>query len=230
MMTSRGGKFDAIAAILVEWDAADNRASACIKNNRQIMDTHSGSSARPKNGTGRYAAGAIAIHWVMALLIVGVGVLGLLHDSWPKRTQAFWINIHALLGLLVWVLLIVRFWWRSRHAPPALPPGIGEFSRRLSVPAHWLLYGLMFVLPIIGIVTFIWHGRAMDFGLFQIHFGIRSNRAIFHPTEDIHGYLAYALFALAAIHASAALWHHFVRHDGVLRRMWPSSAESQTAP
>ena len=67
------------------------------------MDTPSGSSADPKNGTGRYEARAIAIHWVMALLIVGVGILGLLHDSWPKRTQAFWINIHALLGLLVWL-------------------------------------------------------------------------------------------------------------------------------
>jgi cytochrome b561 len=98
----------------------------------------------------------------------------------------------------------------------------GDHSRRLSAAVHWLLYALMFVIPIIGIVTFIWHGRVFDFGLFQVNFGIRSNRAIFHPTEDIHGYLAYALFALAGIHAAAALWHHFIRHDNVLRRMWPS--------
>jgi hypothetical protein len=49
--------------------------------------------------------------------------------------------------------------------------------------------------------------------VFRVNFGIRSNRAIFHPTEDIHGYLAYALFALAGIHAIAALCHHFTRHD-----------------
>jgi cytochrome b561 len=61
-----------------------------------------------------------------------------------------------------------------------------------------------------------------DFGLFQLDFGIKKNRAIFHPTEDIHGYLAYALFALAGIHLLAALWHQFVRHDGLLRRMWPA--------
>jgi cytochrome b561 len=59
-----------------------------------------------------------------------------------------------------------------------------------------------------------------DFGLFQLDFGIKKNRAIFHPTEDIHGYLAYALFGLAGLHALAALWHQFVLHDGVLRRMW----------
>jgi cytochrome b561 len=82
----------------------------------------------------------------------------------------------------------------------------------------------MFVIPVFGIVTFIWHDRVFDFGLFQVNPGVRSNRAIFGPTEDIHGYLAYALFALAGLHALAALWHHFFLHDTVLRRMWPSSA------
>ena len=175
----------------------------------------------------RYGNGAIGFHWVMVVLIVVVGVLGLLHDSWPKSTQDFWINIHAMIGLTVWALAIARLWWRSTHTPPDLPPDIGEFSRRLSYPVHLLLYGLMLVIPIIGIVTFIWHGRVFDFGLFKIDFGVAKNRAIFHPTEDIHGYLAYALFALVGLHALAALWHHFIRHDAVLARMWPGSDRGQ---
>lgn len=178
------------------------------------------SDARSKDES--YGSGAIAFHWGMFLLVTVVGILGLLHDSWPKSTQGFWINIHAMLGLLLWVALIARFWWRTRHAPPALPAGVGSMSRRLSVPVHWALYALMFVTPIIGVVTFIWHGRVFDFGLFQVDFGIKSNRAIFHPTEDIHGYLAYALFALAGLHAAAALWHRFFLRDGVLGRMWPT--------
>jgi cytochrome b561 len=170
----------------------------------------------------RYGNGAIAFHWSMFLLVVGVGTLGLLHDSWPKQTQSFWINVHALLGLLLWALLLARFWWRRRHAPPPLPPQLGGLSRRLSGPVHLALYALMFVIPIIGVVTFVWHGRVFDFGLFQVNFGVKSNKAIFHPTEDIHGYLAYGLFGLAGIHALAALWHHFIRHDAVLGRMWPA--------
>jgi cytochrome b561 len=169
----------------------------------------------------RYDRGAIGFHWSMALLFVIVGVLGLLHDSWPRGTQSFWINLHALLGLLLWVLLMARFWWRGIHPPPALPPEAGELSRRLSRPVHLLIYLLLFVTPILGIVTFIWHGRVFDFGVFKVDFAVAKNRAIFHPTEEIHMYLAYALFALAGLHVLAALWHQFIRRDGLLARMWP---------
>jgi cytochrome b561 len=169
----------------------------------------------------RYDRGAIAFHWSMALLFVIVGVLGLLHDSWPSATQSFWINFHALLGLLLWVLLMARFWWRSIHPPPALPPEAGELSRRLSRPVHLLIYLLLFVTPVLGIVTFIWHGRVFDFGVFKVDFAVAKNRAIFHPTEEIHMYLAYALFTLAGLHVLAALWHQFIRRDGLLARMWP---------
>jgi cytochrome b561 len=152
-------------------------------------------------------------------LVVIVGILGLLHDSWPDETQAFWINVHALIGILLWLVLLARFGYRLRHAPPVLPANIGAFSRRFSGPVHLVLYALMFGIPIIGFVTFVYHGRAFDFGAFKIDFGIKKNRAIFRPTEDIHGYLAYALFALAGLHALAALWHRYFLHDGVLSRM-----------
>ncbi len=170
--------------------------------------------------TGRYGPVAIAFHWSMAALVVFVGVLGLLHDSWPHATQAWWINLHAVTGLLLWLLGFARIFWRLTHRPPDLPPHVGEFSRAWSHPVHVLLYFLLVIIPVFGIITFIWHGRVFDFGLFQWNPGVAKNRAVFHPTEDIHGYLAYALFGLAGIHALAALWHHFVRHDGVLARMW----------
>jgi cytochrome b561 len=170
---------------------------------------------------GQYRLGAIAFHWAMFVLVVIVGVLGLLHDSWSRQTQAFWINVHALIGILLWLVLLARFGYRLRYSPPKLPPDIGAFSRRLSGPVHLALYALMFVIPIFGFVTFIYHGRVFQFGFFDLNLGVKKNPAIFEPTEDIHGYLAYALFALAGLHALAALWHHFALHDGVLKRIWP---------
>jgi cytochrome b561 len=178
----------------------------------------------------RYDRVAITLHWVVAVLIVLVGTLGLLHDSWPRSTQAFWINLHALIGLSLWTLMVLRLSWRFRHPPPAPTPESGVLTYRLAYAVHALLYVLVFVIPLIGIVTFIWHGRAFDFGIFKVDFGVKSNRAIFHPTEDVHGYLAYILFALIGLHVLAALWHQFVRRDRLMQRMWPAAAAKPRLP
>jgi superoxide oxidase len=183
---------------------------------------HKMESTQHSKTVSRYGSGAIAFHWLMFVLVVIVGVLGLLHDSWPKQTQRFWINIHALLGLLLWFTLMARFWWRRQHRPPPLLESVGRFSRRTQAVVHFSLYALLFATPIVGMITFVYHGRVFDFGLFRIDFGVKSNRAIFHPTEDLHGYLAYAIFALAGIHALTALWHQFILRDGLLDRMWPA--------
>src|ERR1051325_8849441 len=101
-----------------------------------------------------YGGVAIFFHWLMAVLVVVVGILGLLPDSWPHATQGKWINVHALVGLTVWILLMPRLAWRLSHRPPDLPPDIGEFSRRASYPVHLLMYLLLFLIPVFGIVTF----------------------------------------------------------------------------
>ena len=111
--------------------------------------------------------------------------------------------------------------WRTSHKPPDLPPDIGEFDRRISLAAHHLLYVLMVLIPIFGIVAFVWHGRAFDYGVVQLDFGVASNREVFHSAQEVHQLLAYCLFGLAALHAAAALYHHFIRRDGVLLRMLP---------
>jgi cytochrome b561 len=178
-------------------------------------------STYSRDPVARYRPAAMAFHWAIFALVVIVGVLGLLHDSWPKQTQASWINAHALIGILLWLVLIARFGYRLRHAPPPLPAGISPISRYAASPVHLTLYALLFVIPIIGVVTFLYHGRILRLGLLGLDFGIKKDQAIFEPTEDIHGYLAYALFALAGLHALVALWHQFVARDGVLARMWP---------
>ena len=116
-----------------------------------------------------YGPVAIALHWAVFLLVVVVGWLGLLHDDWPHETQAFWINIHALLGLLMFVLVLARVAWRRTHTPPDLPPDVGEFSRRLSCPAHILLYALLVVIPILGL------------GLFPLAYGTQTAGSVIRP-------------------------------------------------
>ena len=169
----------------------------------------------------RYDGMAMAFHWASFLLIAFVASLGLRFDSMARADQPFWINIHALVGLLVLALALTRIGWRLSHTPPELPAHIDALSRRLSGPTHFLLYGLMIVIPLIGIVAFVWHGRAFEFGVMRIDFGIKSDRTVFHPAEDVHGLLAYGLFALVGLHVLAAFWHQYLRRDGVLSRMLP---------
>src|SRR5580704_14646504 len=182
----------------------------------------SASVTTPATSIRRYTTGAVSLHWIIAALILFSAILGLLLDDWPKDTKLFWINIHAQVGLLVLALLIARIWWRRTHTPPELPPEVSEISRRVSHPAHLLIYVLMLVTPLVGIVAFVWHARVLDFGLFTIDFGIKSNGPVYHQAEDIHLWLTYGLLALVAGHAVAALWHHFVSRDTVLLRMLPA--------
>ena len=170
----------------------------------------------------RYGSTAVAFHWAVAGLVVFLGTLGLLFDDIPKEFAPFWINVHGCVGLVYFALVIARLRWRrTSHKPPDLPPDIGEFDRRFSLAAHRLLYALMVLIPIFGFVAFVWHGRAFDYGLAKLNFGVASNPGVFHPAEEIHQVLAYCLFGLAALHAAAALYHHFVRRDGVLLRNAP---------
>jgi cytochrome b561 len=169
----------------------------------------------------RYGAGAIGLHWIMAALIVFVGGLGLLFEQIPRESRLFWINIHAVFGLCILILVVARMIWRRTHVPPDLPGEIGEFTRRTSHAAHLLLYVLMFVIPLVGIVAFVWHARVLNLGFVQFAFPIASDRNVFEPAENLHELLAYILFGLVGIHLLAALWHHFIRRDGVLRRMLP---------
>ncbi len=172
----------------------------------------------------RYDAAAVVFHWTVAALIVFLGVLGLLFDDLPKQARPFWINVHGSVGLVYLALVVARLAWRIGHRPPRLPPNVGAFSRRAASAVHHLLYALMLITPVLGLIAYVWHGRTFDYGLFQVNFGVALNRPVFHPAEEIHQLLAYMLFALAALHVLGALWHQYVRRDGLLLRILPGGA------
>jgi cytochrome b561 len=172
----------------------------------------------------RYDAGAIAFHWTVAAFVLFLGGLGLLFDDIPRASRPFWINVHGSVGLIYLAAVIARLAWRAAHRPPPLPAGVGAFWRRASTGAHHLMYVLMLAIPAAGIVAYVWHGRLFNYGLFRLNFGVPSNNAVFHPAEEIHQLLAYSLFALVGLHVAGALWHQFIRRDGVLSRMLPAAA------
>ena len=169
--------------------------------------------------TRHFDAMAIALHWSIAALIVIAFAIGLTVDDFPEGWKGAVINAHALIGLAVLALTALRLYWRLSHKPPPLPPEVGPLFRRMAALAHAGLYLLMAAVPLIGIPILLYRGRGLDFGLFQIASPFERTRAIFGPWTDIHELAAYALIGLAAGHALAALYHHFIRRDAVLLQM-----------
>ncbi len=180
-------------------------------SNTMVDNMHSDSA--------RYHGVAILIHWSVALLILVAFVLGLTVDDFPKSWTGAIINIHALTGLAVLGLTLVRVWWRLGHTPPDYPADFSRPMRRLSHLVHLALYALMLAVPLIGIPTLLYRGRGLNFGLFTIASPFARTPDIFHPLTQIHELASYALVGLAIGHIGAALYHQWVRKDDILRRM-----------
>lgn len=169
---------------------------------------------------------AVALHWTVAALIVAVGAVGLLFGNVLHGAKAYWLNLHAIVGLVLFALVLVRTAWRLTHPAPPLE-NVGSAARQFAKLMHLAMYVLMVAIPAIGLVSFLWHGRVFDLGVLKIVPGITPDRAIYHPTQTLHAWLTYSLMALLALHMAASLWHHFVLRDGLLARMGLGIRRSQ---
>lgn len=172
--------------------------------------------------TARYDSVAIALHWLMAALIVATFVLALVVDVFPRSVEPIIVETHKDLGLAILALILLRFAWRLTHRPPALEDGLAPLVQRASTLGHLGLYVLMVAVPVIGILYTFWRGQGLHLGVIDIASPWAADRPTARQFREIHEFAAYALMGLAGLHALAALWHHYVRHDGVLRRMMPA--------
>jgi cytochrome b561 len=183
-----------------------------------------GETSMPQLAAGKYDSIAIAFHWVVAALLIAAVAIGLQLDDMPRgEVKGYWINIHNVLGLLAFIVVIGRIAWRAGHKPPALPASMDAATRWASHIAHWALYALMVAAPLLGLITVWAKGRGVDFGLFQLASPLTQNRDIADAAEGLHKALAWAMIVIAVLHIAAALFHHFWKRDGVLLRMLPGS-------
>jgi cytochrome b561 len=122
------------------------------------------------NDTASYGSVAKGLHWTSAVCVVAAWLLGTFGDDFPKATHPRVLFVHMSLGLAIAALAIGRFGWRFGHPPPAvLDTALGPWGARLATAFHWLLYGLMIAVPIVGIVLQFARGQALPlFGLAEI--------------------------------------------------------------
>ena len=166
----------------------------------------------------KYDRTSIALHWLIAALLVADGVLGLMIDTWPREQRGPIVNLHALLGICVAALAMGRIANRLARPAPPLPPG----ERWVSVASksiHGLLYLATLAIPLTGMIALFLRGRGVNFGLFQLPALLAENRDAARNVKTLHELLFFATMAVAALHAAAAIWHQISLKDRLLERM-----------
>lgn len=165
------------------------------------------------------------LHWLMAFLIIGLWCVGLVMDDMPKgdlRTQVF--GIHKAFGVLVLLLAFVRLGWRLGKGAPDLPAAMPPLERLGAKLGHVALYALMIAMPIDGILLSQSGGRAVNvFGL-VLPTVIEKNEALKKAFEEGHEIMAWILAVVVVVHVAAAIRHHVMLKDDVLKRMLPRRA------
>lgn len=174
-----------------------------------------------------YGATARRLHWITVAGVFTMLPLGLTMtyrgntmDVWDGLTNALY-STHKLLGFLLLWLTAGRLIWRLLHGAPPDEPTLLWWHKAASHLVHWLLYGLLLVVPLLGWIGVSLFPSLTIFGLFDLP-------ALTSPNEDaakrvlaVHGALALAMALVIGGHIGAALYHYFIRKDGVLRRMLP---------
>ena len=164
----------------------------------------------------------LALHWLIALLILGAYVTSELAQGRGGPGT----NLHGSLGLAVLGLSLIRILWRG-VAPHPAPVPMNAWMARISHVAHIALYVTMVLAPALGLAALWARGTEMSFlGLFAMPSPMTPDRAFSRTLKGLHELASNALVILALLHAAAAIFHQVILRDGLLTRMMPRKRQA----
>jgi cytochrome b561 len=176
--------------------------------------------------TNSYNAISKLFHWGMALVIAGLITLGFVMTDMslsPEKLQYYaW---HKWAGVSVFMLVWLRLVWRVLNPPPAYPASMSLLLQRMAHWGHAALYGLMIVIPLSGWLMSSAKGvPTVWFGVLPLPDLLERNKELGQLLQEVHELLNYLLMLLLAGHVAAALKHHWIDRDDILKRMLPNSS------
>lgn len=176
-----------------------------------------------KNSDVRFGIIAMLFHWVMALLIISLLILGIymvLLPINPLKLKLY--GIHKEWGTVVFMLVVLRLIWRVSNVIPSLPSSMARWEKFAALSMHYLFYFLMLAMPISGWLLSSAAGFPVSFfGLFILPDLVQPNESLRILLTDIHKWLGYGFILAILGHMGAAFEHHFLRKDDIMRRMLP---------
>jgi len=178
-----------------------------------------------RNTDTRYGIASIGLHWLIAAAAIGLFALGVwmveltYYDPWYQRAP----QLHKGIGVLLFGVVLARLAWR--HIDPRPRPLGTALQNRIAVGVHRLLDGLLFALTLSGYLIATADGRPIEvFELLSVPATLSGLEQQADIAGWVHKLLAYVLIGMTALHAGAALKHHFVDRDNTLKRMLSSKA------
>jgi cytochrome b561 len=171
----------------------------------------------------RYGRGVRILHWLTALLLVGVYLLIEQRNLFPRGSgpRALMMQGHFWLGLSVFAFAAWRVLLRSRQAAPPITPLPPAWQAWFARAMHLLLYAFLLAMPLLGLATAWSDGKVLlvpftDIALPPL---LAPDKPLAHRLEDLHGTIGEAFYWVIGLHIVAALYHHFWVRDDTLARM-----------
>jgi cytochrome b561 len=187
------------------------------------------------NTRARFPAVSRLLHWLMAAMIVAMLFIGVSMAASVSARYELLVSIHRPLGIVIFVLCVIRFVNRFINPPPELPDTVPSLQRFAAKASHIVLYALMFVTPLVGwgmlsaagypiVLAGAWHLPAI----------LPLDDSLYAVLRPLHTVLAYLLFATFLAHLGAALTHALIFRDGVFQsmanlRVWPKGRSPAAA-
>lgn len=180
----------------------------------------------------RYDLVAIALHWVLAVALVGIFAMGVYMSDLPfspARLKLY--NWHKWAGVTILALSLLRLVWRVTHRPPELPAAVVNAMPRWQQQAHHAthtaLYVLFFAVPLIGWAYSSAAGfPIVVFGVLPLPDLLPVNKPLAEMIKPLHAVGAFAMAGLVVLHVAGALKHQWIDRDGLLNRMLPGSGST----
>jgi len=178
--------------------------------------------AQTFNSSERYSGVAMALHWLLALMIIGSFCVGVyMSDLSMSPTRLKLYNWHKWAGVTILTLSALRLLWRLTHRPPPDAPA-PRWQQQAAHATHLALYALFFAVPLVGWAYSSAAGFPIVlFGVLPLPDFVSPDKALAELIKPWHGRLAFLLAALVLLHIAAAWKHQLIDKDGLINRMLP---------
>jgi cytochrome b561 len=171
----------------------------------------------------RYPAVSRWLHWLTAALLAVIIPVGIWIRYFEPADEAFKLrlyNVHESLGVIVFVIVLIRLLNRYLNPPPPLPADTPAAIRLAAHVNHWALYALLVLMPIIGfLATNAWGFPLSVFGVLPLPIPLGKNEEIAKILSLVHWSGAVTIILLICGHLAGVIYHTFIRRDGLLQRM-----------